>query len=72
MGKVDTPKCPLCDFFYATTNHIVYHCPHPTLVEARRKLDVEATTLLSPPDLAYAESHAVYEHLARILDARSL
>jgi hypothetical protein len=68
MGKVDTPKRPLCDFSDATMNHIVYHCPHPTLVE----LDVEATALLSPPDLAYAESHAEYEHPARRLDVRSL
>ena len=53
-------------------NHIVYHCTHPTLVEARQKLDVEATKLLTPPDLTYAETHAEYEHPARKLDVKNL
>ena len=72
MGKADTPRCPLCDSADATMNHIVYHCTHPTLVEARRKLDVEATKLLTPPDLTYAETHAEYEHPARKLDVKNL
>jgi hypothetical protein len=72
MGRVDTPECPLCDCPDATMNHVVHHCQHPTLVEARRKLDVEATSLLSPSNLAYAEAHEEYEHPARRLNAKNL
>jgi hypothetical protein len=72
MGRVDTPECPLCGCEDATTHHIVYHCPHPTLTEARRKLDTDATALMSPPNLVYMEAHVEYEHPARKLSTKSL
>ena len=61
--RTDTPpSCPLCGYPLATEDHILFHCPDPTLTQLRHALDQKLTETITTNANMYKQPHPVANH----------
>ena len=61
--RIDTsPTCTLCGCTNATEDHIIFHCPDPTLTQLRDDLDNKLTKSISTNTNTYKQPHPVANH----------
>ena len=72
IGKLETPKCPLCGAADANIQHVLHECTHATMKDKRRDLREEVEGMIHTERHTYTGRHEYHAHPARKIPIRNL